>query len=264
VAKVYTKTTWLDEVLAAAERYNILENGGGAFKANMQINLATGVTQAGTTANAARMNNIENGVDALDTLLDALLTGWVAAPALTRTGATTFTAVGNVTALFPVGTKIKLTDTTTKYFYVVSAAYTSLTTVTVTGGSDYSLVGAISNPYYSYDANPQGFPAGFNWVPTFTGLTVVGTPTYTGFFTITGGLVKFAVSITSSTSTASTNGSTYINNLPLSAARPDVSFVSSNFNENLGTNLIINAQVYLPTWSASSHVYYVSGSYFKA
>lgn len=66
----FTRATWIDEILAGAERYDILENGGGAFKANMQINLSTGVTQAGTGLTAARMNNIEGEVQALS---DALL-----------------------------------------------------------------------------------------------------------------------------------------------------------------------------------------------
>lgn len=73
MAKIYTKNTWVDEVLAGDERYDIKENGGAAFKANMQINLATTVSQAGTAANAAKMNNIENGVDGLDNLLNTIL-----------------------------------------------------------------------------------------------------------------------------------------------------------------------------------------------
>lgn len=66
----FTRFTWIDEVLAGDARYDILENGGGAFKANMQINLVTGVTQAGTGLTAARMQNIEGEVQALS---DALL-----------------------------------------------------------------------------------------------------------------------------------------------------------------------------------------------
>lgn len=66
----YTKYTWVDEVLAAAARYNILEDGGSAFKSNMQINLATSVTQAGSSLTASRMNNIESELKALS---DALL-----------------------------------------------------------------------------------------------------------------------------------------------------------------------------------------------
>lgn len=65
----YVKNNWTDEILSGAERYDILENGGGAFKANMQINLATGVTVTGSPVNASRMNNLEVGVQALSDLL---------------------------------------------------------------------------------------------------------------------------------------------------------------------------------------------------
>jgi len=78
----------------------------------------------------------------------------------------------NVTARFPVGTKLKVTQTTDKYFYVVSAAFSTHTTVTITGGSDYSLANAaIDNPCYSYQSCPQGFPQWFNYSETWTGFS---------------------------------------------------------------------------------------------
>ena len=88
--------------------------------------------------------------------------------------ATQFKITGkDVTARFPVGTKIKLTQTTTKYFYVVATAFSTDTTVTITGGSDYNLANAaITDPCYSYVETPQGFPGYFNWVPTLTGFSV--------------------------------------------------------------------------------------------
>lgn len=63
----YTKTTWVDEVLAGAERFKILDNVGAAPDswadlANCQIALATGITTTGTPVNATLMNNIENGI----------------------------------------------------------------------------------------------------------------------------------------------------------------------------------------------------------
>lgn len=61
----YSKNTWVDEILADDPRYDILEDGGAAFKADMQINLATTVTQAGTPLNASRMNNIEGAVQSI-------------------------------------------------------------------------------------------------------------------------------------------------------------------------------------------------------
>ena len=75
MTKTYTKNTWTDEVLGGAERYDIKENGGAAFKSNMQIDLVTPVAVAGTPVNASRMNNLENGVDTLDDALNVYTTG---------------------------------------------------------------------------------------------------------------------------------------------------------------------------------------------
>jgi hypothetical protein len=74
MAKLYSKNTWLDEVLAAAERYNINNNAGGSIYSNVAIALLTSVVQAGTAVDAAHMNNIENGIDAIDTLLNTVNT----------------------------------------------------------------------------------------------------------------------------------------------------------------------------------------------
>ena len=97
----------------------------------------------------------------------------------TYASSTTFTISGNVTAVFTPGTKIKLTQTSVKFFVVVSSSFSSPnTTVTVTGGSDYSLSNAsITTSAYSYAANPQGFPTAFNWTPTVTGLAAGYTTT---------------------------------------------------------------------------------------
>lgn len=70
MAKLYTKNTWVDEVLAADERYDILTDAGVPVEEDAQILLATAVTQAGTAVDAARMNNIEDGIDAIDDRLD--------------------------------------------------------------------------------------------------------------------------------------------------------------------------------------------------
>jgi len=76
---------------------------------------------------------------------------------------------------FPKGTKIKLVQSgTTKYFYVIAAAYTSGNTiVTITGCSNYALANEnISGQAYSYVAAPQDFPLGTStFVPLTTPLT---------------------------------------------------------------------------------------------
>lgn len=101
----------------------------------------------------------------------SIITGWQKdIDSWTYASSTTLTIVGDVTTRFPVGTKINLTQTTVKYFYVVSATYGAPnTTLTLTGGSDYTLANAaITLPYYSYQATPQGFPQWFAYAPSLT------------------------------------------------------------------------------------------------
>lgn len=99
------------------------------------------------------------------------LTGWHAGETWTYASAVTFTVAGDQTTKYFIGTKIKLTQTTVKYFYVISSSYSDpTTTVTVTGGTDFTLVSAaITSPFYSYAAIPVGFPHWFNYLSTVSG-----------------------------------------------------------------------------------------------
>jgi hypothetical protein len=76
---LYTPNVWEDEVLGSNERYDILEDGGTPISENVQVNLISTVVQAGTAVDATKMNNIEDGLAALDTRLadntDFLTTG---------------------------------------------------------------------------------------------------------------------------------------------------------------------------------------------
>lgn len=87
MTKIYTKNTWVDEILAGAERYSILENGGAPFKSNMQILLSTSVLQAASPFSATRMNNLENGLDTLDTKVSNMESQTVGTPTLLGTWA---------------------------------------------------------------------------------------------------------------------------------------------------------------------------------
>lgn len=70
--KIYSKNTWVDEILSGLQRYNILDNGGTLLNSNIQIVLSTAVTTPGTTADASHMNNLENGIDGLDTKVSGM------------------------------------------------------------------------------------------------------------------------------------------------------------------------------------------------
>lgn len=106
--------------------------------------------------------------------------GWSAAGVTyTYVSATSFKIIGvDKTAVFTKGTRIKLTQTTDKYFVVTSSSFSTDTTVNITGGTDYTLANAaITSPYYSYESNPQGYPGWFAYTPTFTGFSAApGSP----------------------------------------------------------------------------------------
>lgn len=118
----------------------------------------------------------------------ALADAWIPfAPACTFLTANTFKMTGDYTAVFKRGALLKLTNSTVKFFVVNGTPSFSggETTVTVTGGSDYSLAtGAISDVYYSYQVDPQGFPAKFNFNASPTGFS--GSPTSSTYFSTKG------------------------------------------------------------------------------
>jgi len=88
--------------------------------------------------------------------------GWVPRTDIwSYASANTITVPSGAAAIYSVGDKIKLTQTTTKYFYIVAVANTVLT---ITGGTSYTLAdAAIVSPYYSKAASPVGFPSYFGW-----------------------------------------------------------------------------------------------------
>lgn len=211
-------------------------------------NLAvTNTFTAGTTAVAAQVNTNFSDVatyvnnrnagsakwDALavagDTVLDGTLTvggvnigyngtdGW-SDPGETWTyaSATQFLIAGDKTGVYNIGDKIKLTQTTVKYFYIKSISYSSPnTSITVYAGSDYTLANAtITSPYYSKASSPNGFPRSFSWTPTWAGFSV--NPTGSGKISISEGNV-FITYVSGSNGT-SNNNSFNIESIPTFAS----------------------------------------------
>jgi hypothetical protein len=80
-----------------------------------------------------------------------------------------FSITGDVTSKYQAWDKFKYTQTTVKYGYSLATVYDSSNTRTIiqlNAGSDYSVANAaITSPYYSKTARPQGFPAWFNYIP---------------------------------------------------------------------------------------------------
>lgn len=87
----------------------------------------------------------------------------------------TFTVVGDKSTKYYPGMRIKLTQTTVKYFIITGVVYSSPnTTITVYGGTDYTLANAaIIYPYYSSAKAPAGFPLDpTKWTVTVTDSTL--------------------------------------------------------------------------------------------
>jgi len=93
--------------------------------------------------------------------LTELASGWMPINVTcTYASASTFTIAADVTGYLSVGMKLKLTQTTAKYFYISAIAYSSPnTTVTVNGWGIYTLANAaITLPFYSTAYAPLSFP----------------------------------------------------------------------------------------------------------
>ena len=152
-----------------------VDNGSGLVDVELQ-NLHKALTQAtDTQAGTAELATNAEGLAGSDTtraITAAVLAylgvkdGWIPdTNTWTYSSADSPTFVisiaADMTALIGVGDRIKLTQTTAKYFIVtaVGAFSGGVTLITVYGGTDYTLVNAaISSPYYSHQRSPFGFP----------------------------------------------------------------------------------------------------------
>lgn len=117
--------------------------------------------------------------------------GWVDFPVIpTYVSSTSIKFAGvDYTGTIQKGDKLYIDQSGNKYFYITAVTFSTDTTVTVTGGSDYTVANAtIVNPQFSKQATPQGFPLQHNWTPGFTGFSV--NPTVSSAkFSMVGGFV---------------------------------------------------------------------------
>lgn len=103
------------------------------------------------------------------------------------------------------------------------------------------------------------------WTPTWTGLTVVGALTTTGRYMRIGRLVHVHVEVQGATSTASTAGSTFVNNLPFISAS-DAGVLVTDRTATASTTLsgLIPSgtdDCYTPTWAANGDKFMIDGWY---
>lgn len=92
---------------------------------------------------------------------------------------------------------------------------------------------------------------GTDWTPTFTNLTISGTPTITGqYYRIGRTLVYFQVRIVPATNTSSTAGTTYINNFPLTLSADGACIaVSGLLGSTPGMCDMATNRIYVPAWT---------------
>jgi hypothetical protein len=176
---------------------------------------------------------------------------------------TSITVAGtDVTAQFPVGTKIVLNQSGLKYFYVTSRSFSTDTTINLTGGSDYTVANAaISGFGYSYDAAPQGFPQWFSYTVAFTNITE-GNGTDASYFKMNGNEVVYRIHFTfgSTTSVAGNVGAS----LPVTASSTgwsSATYAGKGILKDSGTAEYNATLEVSSTTVCSVYVDLVSGSY---
>jgi hypothetical protein len=142
-------------------------------------------------------------ISSLDTLL-GVSSGWIPSTATwsySSADAPVFVAFvnANMTGILTVGMRVKLTQTTAKYFIIhaVGAYSGGNTLVTLYGGTDYTLANAaITSPYFSPVKIPFGFPASpSKWTVTATDTSsrTQASPTATTWYNL--GSVSISVPI---------------------------------------------------------------------
>ena len=187
--------------------------------------------------------------------------GWIpVSDTWTYASATTITVPSGATSIYSVGMGIRLTaNSVVKQAYIVKVENTKLT---IAGD-------ALTNHTFSaisYAPNPAtaiGFPVWFSWTPNIIGLTVVGTPTYTGKFSIAGRIATIQISVSATTSTTSSAGTSQCNNLPIYGSSPSSALTSNSGAQGYISSLIDAPikKLYFPSWAASAFTFYIWGSY---
>jgi len=242
--------------------FNDISNVGSATLKNLTttdsaLNISSSAADGSVTINAS--GNVGVGGSGTNTVTNGL-------------------AVNNATAGNYPGYEIQTADTTRFYInasdaasYIVSVGTSPM--VFFTNGGEAARFNSSKNLAFpsgqgiDFSATSDGpvstselfddYEEG-TWTPTVIGLTVVGTPTYTGRYTKLGRLVNFDLRIEATTSTAATSGVTVFSLPFVQAGEPRSYAICSEGSPPTGP--ILTAYVYPPTWSATQSVW-ICGTY---
>lgn len=130
--------------------------------------------------------------------------------------ASTFTIAGvDLTTTFTKGTRLRFKQGGSyKYYVVVGSSFSTDTTVTIAVNNDYTIANAvITDNYYSYSANPQGYPGWFSYTPTFGGFSA--SPVVECKYSINGRLFHMQIVRTSG---GTSNATSFTISIPFTAA----------------------------------------------
>jgi len=148
VKGIITSTMWNDLVDSLA---NVVSKTTGALDTTKVVDLTTAQTLTNKTL--------------VSPVITTSFDGWVALGAATYEASDdptyTLSFASDMTGILSAGMRLKVTDSTVQYFIItgVGAYSGGKTIITLYGGTDYNLSGgALTNPYYSVQKIPQGFP----------------------------------------------------------------------------------------------------------
>jgi hypothetical protein len=197
---------------ASAGGYNLfIDSSDGALKTKNSsgvvsfVSISTvsdeayGSGWSGVTGSSPSKNAVYDKIESMGAASD-----WNSATVdtATRVSNTTFTTTTDLTAIWQKGFKLKFTDTTTKYAYVVGLSAYAAGSMTVTIAGD-ALVGNPSSFYVSTMAVPLGFPGTFTSTVTTTGWS--GTPTQSVKWSLLGSVCTIWFSISGTSNATSTS-----------------------------------------------------------
>lgn len=179
-----------DMINGLVDQFKVGHTDAGAHV--LPNNTALSIKESGGTARdivkVTSGNILQVGYNTLPLQIIGKNDGWNSiGDTWTYASATTITVPAGAASYYAIGGKIKLTQTTVKYFYIVDVADELLT---ITGGTSYTLASAaISEISYSNIENPVGFPIKFDWTPVVTGkgsLTWTSSNTVYAYFRMSG------------------------------------------------------------------------------